>query len=465
MSNSTGSINYATDYQLDSLVLVTSLTDGIVNLMPYLVELNLFEDIYSSSISGQLVISDGLGILSKYFISGTEFIEMSVRKSSQENSAYKKTFRIFKISNRTTNPNNMYEVYTINFCSEEFLLSEQYRISKSYRGTKISDIVYSIMKNYVQVGTSASAKNLDIENTSGVYDFILPNKKLFETINWLSTYAQSQNNNGADMVFFENADGYFFYSLQTMFKSDPYQTYFYDPKNITQNLNQQVVNVKEFEILDFFDTLGGISNGTFSNQLITLDPLLRKSNTIHFNYDDYYNNSTHLNKASVINNYVNRNGDTLYDKPSNGLTSGALRMATSNSEQKKNSFISQSSKIDSVGNDIFIEKFMSNRVAQVALANYTRIKIAVPGDSYITAGKTVIFNSYGVAPTSYTPSGGDSERRLDPFYSGKYLVTAVRHIIKNNSFVSIVELAKDSSTSGYAAYNNSNLDGFVKGTQ
>ena len=55
----TKSIKYSTDYNLKTLDLITNVTgSGIVNLLPYMVELSLFEDIYSSTISGEILISD-----------------------------------------------------------------------------------------------------------------------------------------------------------------------------------------------------------------------------------------------------------------------------------------------------------------------------------------------------------------------------------------------------------------------
>jgi len=449
----TPNINYATDYQLDKVDLITSLSGGKVNLIPFMVELNLFEDIYSSTISGELVVSDALGLISNFRLNGAEFIDIGLRKSSQDNHPLKESYRIYKISNRITGDNNSYEVYTIHFCSEEFLLSEQYRVSKSVKGKKISEIIKMILTSYIKVGISGT-KPIFIENTYGVYDFILPNKKLFETINWLSTYALPVNKPGADMLFYETRDGYNFKSLQTLYEQNTYQTYKFDPKNIDIELNQQVTNALNFEVLNFFDTLDGIANGTFSNRLITLNPLTRTFKIDNdFNYAEYYNKSKKMNPGAVVNDYKNRHKKTIYDLPPNELEVGTLRMATENTEMKKVSYIAQDP--DSVANDISIRKYMPNRVAQIALANYTRIKLTVAGDPSLLAGKTVVFNTYGF--------NGTENREKDSFYSGKYLITAVRHIVKNNSYITVMELAKESVSKPYAAYNASNLQKYVDG--
>ena len=452
----TPNINYVTDYQLDKLELITSLSGGRVNLLPFMVELNLFEDIYSSTISGEMVVSDALGLISNFRLSGSEFIEVSLRKSSQDSHPIKESYRVYKVSKRITGENNAYEIYSLNFCSEEFLLSEQYRISKSVKGTEISKIVKDILTSYVKVGIGGGTKNVFVDDTFGVYDFILPNKKIFETINWLSTYALPVGKEGADMLFYENRDGYYFRSLQTSYEQNEYQTYKFDPKNIDVELNQQVSNALNFEVLDFFDTLGGISNGTFSNRLITINPLTRTyKDDNDFNYAKYYTKAKRMNTngSAVINDYKNRHKKTMYDTPPNGLQVGTLRMAVDNTEMKKNPYISQNP--DTVANDINIRKYMPNRVAQIALANYTRIKITVAGDPNLTTGKTIVFNTYGF--------NGTEKREKDAFYSGKYLITAVRHVVKNNSYITVMELAKESVASPYASYNSSNLQKYVDG--
>jgi hypothetical protein len=465
MSLGTTNVRYATEYQLDKIDLITNMSGGIVSMIPFLIELNLFEDIYSSTITGQLVVSDALGIIGNFRLNGTEFIQISLRKYNEDNNPIKRTFRVFGVSNRGVNTNNAYETYTINFCSEEYMFSEQYRISKGYTNTKISDIITDILVNYVQVGNKGT-KNIYIQATTGVYDFVLPNKKIFQTINWLTNYAQTEGNLGADLLFYESNKGYFFQSLQTLYQQNTYQTFYYNPKNISTEVKDQVVNVIDFEVLNFFDTLDAINNGTFANKTITFDVLTRTKRTNNmFDYNSYYGQSNHLNKYPITNEYQNRRGDSMYQSMDGiDLEMGALRLASSNRYQKSNPYVVGSKGgANNVSNDIFIENYLKNRVAQLGLINYTRIKIIVPGDSGLTIGSTVNFITYGVGELN-----DNNERKPDPFYSGKYLVTAVRHKVeKGGTYITVLELSKDSVGVQYPAFDNSNpfLKSIVNGVQ
>jgi hypothetical protein len=463
-------IRYPTDYNLKQLSLFTSMqgTNSIVDLAPFMIELNLYEDIYSSTISGEVVLQDSLGLISNYLLNGTEFVQVQLQKTAKDNVFISRNYRVYKISKRQISDSNQYEVYVLNFISEEFILSEQYRLSKSAKGKQINDIIADILTNYLK-----TKKKTYIDTTKGVYDFILPNKKLFETINWLSTYALPIDGIGADMLFYENSQGYHFHSLQSLFQSKIFQTYKFDPKNILNtNMNgkieiqEQLTNVFDFEMLDFFDTLTATSNGTFANKVIAIDPLLRKydETTGIFNYNNY--NGKKLNSNPLINGYQNRLGGNLYSSqpvsPS-GLEMGTLRMSPSNANVKKNSYVSQNpNSINSVANDIMLEVYLPNRVSQLALANYMRIKITIAGDPILTAGSVVTFNTYGINPVTYSQTG--SQRTPDPLYSGNYLVTAVRHIIKNNGYITVLEMCKDSVATSYST-NNSDLQQFIDGVQ
>ena len=456
-------IRNPTDYNLKQLSLITPLVGGGIDLSTFMIELNLFEDIYSSTISGEVVLQDSLGLISNYLLNGTEFIQVQLQKTTQDAKYISRNYRVYKIGKRAISDSNQYEVYVINFCSEEFLLSEQYRISKSMKGMMISDIITNIINTYVLAGKGN--KPLYIDSTKGVYDFVLPNKKIFETINWLATYAQPASGVGADMLFYENSQGYHFHSLQALYKAGqkPYQSYKFDPKNLLNanmvgkiDIQQQLTNASDFEVLDFFDTLGAVSNGTFGNKVITIDPLTRTANVGLFNYNTYTGQK--LNEFALTNNYQNRLGGTMYDTPPttlSGLEMGTLRLASTNTNEKKNPYIAQ--KPDAVANDIMIEKYLPNRVAQLALANYMRIKITVPGDPLLSAGTVINFSTFGINPDAKT-------RKADPLYSGKYLVTAVRHIIKNNGYITVLELAKESVATSYAG-TSSSLSQYVNGVQ
>ena len=110
-------------------------------------------------------------------------------------------------------------------------------------------------------------------------------------------------------------------------------------------------------------------------------------------------------------------------------------------------------------------KCISHRIAQLSLANYTRIKISVPGDPQLVAGSLVTFNAYAINPKTYADGGSNATRSLDPTISGNYLITAVRHIVKINAYITVLELARDSSSAPSPGYNSSTQKSLSNGNQ
>jgi len=428
---------YAQDFTLKNLTLLSP-AYGPFEITAVMVEMAYFEDIFSNVTTGRVVINDAQGFIEKLNLSGNEYLRMTFGKAGSKAFDVDKLFRVYKISARGLVSNMQTEAYALHFCSDEMVLSEQYKVSKSYKDMKISEIIADICgENYLDVPKN---KNLAIEETEGVYSFIVPNFKPFEAINWLSTYARSKTEGvvGADMLFFENKDGYKFASLQTLFNQKIYRTYSYDPKNVdtkSQPLQEKFYSVLTYEFVNTFDTLDAINSGVFANQLITIDPLLQKHSSVKFNYNDYFKTSKSLNKFPIINNAENRKGDAIYETPQ-----AVVKMATSNAGQKDVSYIG--SKPGSYSKDIFIEEYVPNRTAQISLTNYNKMKLVIGGDPSATVGSTINFNLLTMNPTT-------KGKEPDKFYSGKYLITAVRHSISMSSFQTVLEIVKESVSNEY----------------
>ena len=51
-------------------------------------------------------------------------------------------------------------------------------------------------------------------------------------------------------------------------------------------------------------------------------------------------------------------------------------------------------------------------------------------------------------------SKNPNNKEPDPFYSGNYLITAVRHMITMNEYKTVMEITKESTTKQYASPDN-----------
>jgi hypothetical protein len=443
INNEKTGISYPQDYSLETLTFVSA-SGFKMELKQLLIQFSYYEDIYSFTTSGHITILDAGGLMEFLKLTGNEFLEIDFGKTKGGPNRTKKTFRVYKIGDRIPQGNQNSELYTLYFCSEELLLSEQNKVSKSYKGKHIDDIIKDILSNYLKV----SSKKIDtIEQTFGTYDFIVPRLKPLEAISWLSTYARPYKPaEGADMLFFETKFGFNFRSLQSMFEDPVYTTYKYQAKNLDDKslpMQEKLLTVLEYEFNKPYDILNQINSGSIASRTISIDPLSRTYKTTDFDINKYKATAKSLNKNLPTNDLKNRLG-----KKSSESAESVVKVVTSNAGQQVVPYIKET---DSVSKDIFIETSVSNRTAQIALANYTSMKISIPGDPGITAGRTINLNLLSLKQ--------GNTRELDKLYSGKYLVTAVRHIISvPDSYQTILEICKDSSATPLPDVNQASAD-------
>lgn len=429
-------IIYPNDYSLVNLTLLTAITTMDMKLM--MTELAYNEDLFNNTASGYLLIVDSMGYIETLHMMGNEYLRLTFGKTGDTVNQVDKLFRVYKIDKRKPEGNQNTESYCLYFCSDEMLLSEQYKVSKSYKNGAIVDDIKDVLTTYLKVPVT---KLSIFEQTYGTYDLIIPNIKPFDAINFLASYARPvADNTGADMIFFEDKTGFNFRSIQTLIQQSPYVNYSYEPKNYTQDTNKKVFTVLTYEIMDSFDTLQGLNSGVFANRLLSIDPLLRRYMTTDFNYATYAAQEASLNKYPVINNMKNRRDDMLTDS-----AEAFYRMTFTNYNQYESPLIKANP--DAAGRDVFAATFMTHRTAQLNLVNYTRVKISVPGDPGLTVGKVVNFSLLSKNPTN---------KSADSFYSGNYLITALKHLFTTTEYKSVVELAKDSTVNQYSNVDSSN---------
>lgn len=421
-------------------------------LKPSLLELSIYEDLFSPAMTGYIMVTDSVGFIEQFNINGFNFIEVSFNKTGvDDKQRFVRIFRVYKIGERiqTSRSNESYAIY---FCSEEMFLSEQTKIAKSFPNKTIDEVISSILNDNLKI---PSKKIGNIEKTKGYTSFVVPNLKPFEAINWLSMYAQPAETQykGADMLFYENRDGYNFRSIQSMVTDTPYNAYNYSPQNIGQtadNINFNFSAILSYKFFDTFDSLKMVNSGGFANQILHIDPLLRTSQVTKFNYDDYFNNSGTLNNYPISSQSPNRLGKKVSE-----TSESVYKVAVSNSQQRFfPSIIQTNTGLASTAPSVDIEVYIPNRTAQLAIINYSKVEVLVPGDPGLSVGRVVTLNL-----PSLTDDKNSAEVSLDRYFSGKYLVSAVRHKMDiNGVYHCLFEAIRDTVSSQNMGYDKSSLN-------
>ena len=439
---SDNAVLYSRDFKLVNLLLHTAV--GKIDIRYIMVELSYQEDLFNNVASGYVMVTEGNGYNEFLSMVGCEFLELTFNLGGDITSQVSKIFRIYKMDRRQLSETMYTESYCLQFCSEELFISEQYKVSKSYKNATIDSMITDLCTGGSGIKTLKINQNrLHIDPTYGLYNMIVPNLKPLDAINWLSTYALDRSYPGADMVFFENKNGFNFTSLQNlMANGSVYGEYKYEPKNIDGfvhgSMGQREYNALSYEIINSYDTLNGVNVGMFANRLLSLDVMTRTTKTTDFDYLAYSKTAGTLNNFPVINNFTNRNGDRLND-----TGEACLKLAFTNFDNNNPMYsaLADARINGQISPNIDAETYIPNRTAQLSLTNYIRLKLTVPGDPGLTVGNVITFDLLSNSPTN---------KAKNLFYSGKYIITAARHILTQSEYHTVLEIAKDSVPNKYA---------------
>ena len=120
----------STQFFLDELVIVTK--GGKIDIKNIYGEINIFDTMFLSVMSGNIVINDAIGLSSKLLFDGSESLLVTVKKDKDSDIlTFKKAFRIYKQTERQSNRPGL-ESYLLHFTSDELMYSDQQRINQSY---------------------------------------------------------------------------------------------------------------------------------------------------------------------------------------------------------------------------------------------------------------------------------------------------------------------------------------------
>jgi hypothetical protein len=98
----------------------------------------------------------------------------------------------------------------------------------------------------------------------------------------------------------------------------------------------------------------------------------------------------------------------------------------------------------------------------MSLSHYTRLKVVLSGDPNLSVGRIIKVT----LPSSASKSDGVgyNEGEIDYYHSGRYLISAVRHMIKADlRYECVLEVVKDSLGIDLPNWNNPGIQNIVNG--
>ncbi len=389
-------------------------------------DMNIYEDIWSNGITATLSIVDSLNLIKNLPIFGYETMIIEFQTPTV-NESFSHKFRVYKIENRSL-VKEREQVYLLHLVSPEVFTDQQKRISKSYKGKLISDIVTDLQVN------ALGSIFADIDTTQYLHQVVIPNLHPMEAIRWLSTRANAANYPGSNYLYYENKDGYKFVTFEKLVQQPEVISYHVHPANIrvdtadhaAYDQNEIDIGVEDYKFLNHIDTLESQMRGLYASRLITHNIIRKRFFTQDFSYPDSYNNYNHLEPNIAKNELTGQTGFTFLSDQAKSLNNPENLLRVFPSGLKAEDYPNQ------------CEQWMQERISRLQQFHTFELVLTVPGDSRRKVGEKFEF----VLPSPEPLIEG--KLQMDIYHRGAYLITGLRHLINRTEYVMIIEAKKDS---------------------
>jgi hypothetical protein len=451
-------IEFAGDYDLKNIFLHNHF-GNVTDIKNLVQELNIYESIYKNALTGSIVIIDAQNLIAKLEIQGLERISFKLSTPGTKNSrdivdASEITghpFHVYKITDRKQlAPGTL--LYTLHFGSREFMRNLRTKVSQAYNG-RLDRAVYAM---FLDESYLDSRKTLTFEPCGNSDKIVIPNMRPFDAINMIANKALPEKSDGVGYYFYETTKGFHFRSWENMVVSEgqfnrPTKQEFYymplniDDPNIDDKIEHEYKSVESYRFVNnFHDVAANTVGGTYGHRVITHNLFDKSYREDDYNYHLQFPLTEHTDKGynyAIGESDVDQTPKNLVDSTSKVSDYPESRVSL----QSTTRFLHNEDKGSVYGLDVLQDgpKLGQGISQQAQVVQGTALKLVVKGQSYLEAGDLIEFKLRSV-----DEKNTDGEE--DPLYSGRYVITKIRHQINAEKYVMVLECAKDSVKSSFS---------------
>ena len=416
--NAANTLRYAGDVNIEKVDIITP--KGIYqNVRNQIIQVRIFEDIFSPFITGSIVLKESFDLQSLLPLIGEEYIEIKITTPTLDKSI-DGLFHIYKMNDKI-NIGDRAIGYELNFISAEAIVDSNKRISKVFSG-KISDIVGTFVVD--KIDGLESKKKFNVENTRNTIKYVSPYWTPIQNLTFLSDNSISENQSPS-FLFYENRDGFNFKALESLYKNNSFQQFVmdkYSRDNFPQggnalNILEDYKRVGEIDFIESYDYMDRLSGGMYNSKLISYDSTKKTYTVKNFDIKQKFPRQNHLNENPLFS-----------------------EKAIGRSSAKHILFPRAFETFTSFG-DTTNARVVQERISFLKMAEAQKVNITVPGRCDYTVGQIVELTLYKKQPMRKRDR---QEDLIDTVNSGKYLVSAINHQVSVEGHTCFIELIKDS---------------------
>lgn len=445
----------------------------------------LYEDIYSNCMSGSITLIDSMNLVKHFPIIGAETLTITYKTPFGGAEPVSLKFRTYKISVYVETSQEATQMVRIEFVSPAAIKSMQTKISKSYRNMPVSMMVDEIYREYLAIdrdkrmlestikgaaygaaigsmvpipiigtavgGLAGAAKGIissalsdpkipltTLQPTLDLRTYVIPYWNPLYTINWLAHRARAvEDPTYCDYVFFENSDGFHFVSLSQLKKGEADVTFTNYPAGFRDQrgdrmFNAEWRNVFSMTVEDITDKIKQQNLATFGSTILTHDLTTKTFNVFEFDYDSKFQEvGTHIEPNPLL-----PRGKTDYSKSS----LSALKY-----------YPSSTYTADSLDRIADPEDTILYRQSLLTQMDSVNVILECHGDTQVKVGQMIELVTIGKESTK------GADKFDDDYIKGRYLVTAIRHVVTDRNHRMTVTVSKDSFAEPIADFKKPTL--------
>lgn len=490
-------VTAAGEIQIEEIRLLVLLPEGSIeiDISRVFAEINLFEDLFSNAMYGNILIGDSHNLLDQLSIQGLEGIRIKVRTPGlSDKQIIHKTFGIYALTDQQVLNNDRYQSYRLHFCSLELLndaLNKPLNRSMPSKSDGIdakqeSIIPFIYQKFFVRDGPDFVPRNLvlkgnmmtkegtysdlvmgaasydhtEMTQEKGIYyddaksatgsvkiKFIIPNWTPLKSINWVTSRSvPKQTEQAGSFLFYESNKAFHFASINALIKvgrneTAPVFVYKYSPPNLLTP-NQPVDSTYVLDVTGEYGRVIKFEFGSFLN-------LLNSTNMSYFG-----NQIRAIDPITKRYRELNYSFTADYDKMEHTTDKKPIPIipkAPNYMLGRKNTVIDTRRNIEVRHREpyfLFDEDaqnpntnpamWTSQRAARLASLSTLSMQILVNGRTDMKVGNMITFTF-----PSLRGEKDDHSTYQDQYYHGMFLVTAIRHFISPIKHQMTLEIIKD----------------------
>jgi len=462
-------IQYPGHVSCDEIFIITN-DKTTFDFTSYVIEFNLYEDIWSPALSGDIVVTDAVNAITKWPIRGGEIITCKWRTRTFADTPaniIEKSFQIYAIERRILN-NDREQFYVLKFCSIEAISDQARSITQAYgapgmpRETdKIAQQIYlEHIQEYRRIDAPKTITELYVGDTphSSKIQYTSNFWTPFQNMQFISRRCQGAEFIGSDYIFYESNKAFYLTSIQNLIQKQLdvglWEEFLYAPPNLdvptrgggetflAQEVPKSFNKIESISIPRTINILDGQDTGYYSASTRAFDLFTKEQAEVTLDGRDQFSSFVHTDTGIPIPAGIQRNpysfvnikylNQVMFTGMQGGLVDG---------------------KFGTEANPAMLANNLFRQVYFNSFRDYT-FEIDLPGRTDIEVGKLI---------KMVYPNAGDKAADatyadlIDPLLTGNYLITAIKHKFDSARHTMKLEIVKN----GLAASLGEPNDGVV----